>query len=203
MKSATLFGLTGLVAALAGEVLDLGDPCLRRGRGAAGDHQGPQEGSRGELGERSGGSDHGTSDDRRRPPFPPGAGNRGPLWAPRWARAWESAPEGIVEHDPDRPEDQDRDPGRQERRELPLDPKRPEHEVRRVVEDAQEPAQRDPVGAAHYCPDCAMTLLAAVASQTPQQTNAFEAQQIRFHMSSQAAHAAQLRTAQARDPPLA
>ena len=61
----------------------------------------------------------------------------------------------------------------------------------------------DPVGAAHYCPDCAMTLLAAVASQTPQQTNAFEAQQIRFHMPSQSEHAAQLRTAQAREPPLA
>ncbi|WP_224826440.1 hypothetical protein [Cognatishimia sp. MH4019] len=60
----------------------------------------------------------------------------------------------------------------------------------------------DPVGAPHYCPDCAMTLLAAVSGHAPVVEDLCAVQSIRFDAADTLARKAQPRKAQARDPPL-
>ncbi len=60
----------------------------------------------------------------------------------------------------------------------------------------------DPVGAPHYCPDCAMTLLAAVAGHAPVAARVAPAKPVRFEAADILARLTQARIAQARGPPL-
>ncbi|MEL7211636.1 MAG: hypothetical protein AAGK92_03170 [Pseudomonadota bacterium] len=63
-------------------------------------------------------------------------------------------------------------------------------------------ADGEPVGAPHYCPDCAMSLLAAVAPHAPGAQRITTSSLIWFETADQPAPLAEGRTAQARDPPL-
>lgn len=63
-------------------------------------------------------------------------------------------------------------------------------------------ANGDPTGAPHYCPDCAMTLLAAIAGDVSGTVAACGVQQITFEMTDALGVMVPRRVAQARDPPL-
>lgn len=60
----------------------------------------------------------------------------------------------------------------------------------------------DPVGAPHYCPDCAMTLLVALDAPLPAAVQALSVRNVTFDTPAVAICAQPARRAQARGPPL-